>query len=64
MKKLLIALPLFIFFCLISCKMPGDFRDIELSILNARQGTVDIICLPDEKQIYSEYFDMDYMKDT
>ncbi len=61
MKKLAINLSLFIFFCLISCKMPGEYRDIEISILNAQQGTVYIIRLPDEKQIHSEYFDMEYV---
>jgi len=63
MKHLLLTLSLFIFFCLISCKAHGDFRDIELSILNARQGTVYIIRLPEEKQIHSEYFDFDYMSE-
>lgn len=61
MKKLTITLSLFIFFCPISCKMPGESRDIEISILNAQQGTIYIIRLPDEKQIHSEYFDMDYI---
>jgi len=61
MKTTIKTLSLFIFSCHISCKSPGEFRNIELSILNARHGTVYIIRLPDEKQIHSEYFDFDYM---
>lgn len=57
MKKPLIT-AFFCFFCLISCKEVGPYRDLEISIYNVDHGQIRIYQLPDSILIYETYFEI------
>lgn len=62
MKQFVKTSLLFIFFCLISCEWPGEYRDIEISIENVDHATTYIYSLPDSIQLHREAFDREYQQ--
>lgn len=64
MKKLFKISALFCFFCLLSCKNDEPYRAIEITVINADQGTITLFRLPEKKLVYQEYFDKEYQQTT
>ena len=61
MSRLIKTLPLFIFFCLISCDQIGPYRDIEISIDGTDYAMIYIYRMPDTTHyIYATPFDREY----
>ena len=54
---------LFIFFCLLSCELPGPYRDIEISILNVDCAMINIYSFPDSNLLVTQPFNREYEKE-
>jgi hypothetical protein len=63
MKKIILLFTIVFSTIIVSCEMPGDFRDIELSIINAEKAHVYLNEFPGYKQVYAEDFDSEYDRD-
>ena len=54
------ALPLFIFFCLVGCEMPGPYRDIEISIAGTDYAKISLYSLPTYNLVTHQAWDYNY----